>query len=69
VLEGADVVGVVVHGLFVTSRLPLDLVTETRRLIVGIVELAEGVAELATLHEELEAVDERRIGILLPSER
>src|SRR5882762_4644349 len=48
VLQGAHVIGVVEHGLFVTLVLAGYLGPETRRLIFGIVELREAVGNLAS---------------------
>ncbi len=58
VLERADVVLVEVHRFFVAARLLLDLRAKARGLIVGVVQLAERVAELSPVNEELEAVGE-----------
>ena len=38
-------------------------------LVLGVVQLAEGVAELAAMHEELEAIDELGARVVLPRER
>ena len=57
-LERAHVVLVVVHGLFVAPAPSSDLLAEARGLVVGIVELAERVAELAAVDEELEPIDQ-----------
>src|SRR5260370_11320305 len=62
-LERANVVLVVVHGLFVAVRLLRSLRSETIGLIVRIVELAESVAELAAVYEELEAISQLGAGV------
>jgi len=56
ILERANIVGVVVHGLLVAGFLALDLILEALRLILGIVELGETVGELAAGDDELEAL-------------
>src|SRR5690606_32241862 len=61
VLERADVVLVVVHRLFCTTLLLLDLFAEARRLIFRIVELAERIAALDAIHEQLEPF--RKLGL------
>src|SRR5690606_6828895 len=45
------------------------LISEACRLIVWIVELAEGVGDLAALNKELEAIGEDRIAIVSPRQR
>src|SRR5580704_4161161 len=67
VLERADVVFVVVHGILVAASLALDLCAETSSLIVRVVELAESVAELSTMNEELEAIGQ--VGARITSAR
>ena len=58
VLERAHVIFVVVHRFFVAALLLRDLCAEAAGLVVRIVQLGEGVAELAAMHEQLEAIDE-----------
>jgi hypothetical protein len=64
VLEGADVIGVVVHGLQVARVLLRHLLAEALGLVLGVVELAEAVGELAAGDEELEAVRDKRVASL-----
>src|SRR5690606_31834082 len=61
VLEGPDVVLVVVHRLRLTARLGLDLGLEALLLVQRIVELAEGVGDLAAAHVQLEAIRQLRV--------
>ena len=56
VLERADVVGVVAHGLVVAHVLGLDLRTEALGLVDRVVELVEGVGVLVAADEQLEAL-------------
>src|SRR5580658_5567153 len=56
VLERPNVVFVVVHGVVVAASLALGLRAEAGSLIVRIVELAESIAELSAMNEELEAI-------------
>jgi hypothetical protein len=58
VLERADIVLVVVHRVLFAAGFLLRLGAEAVGLVVGVVQLAEGVAELTPLDEELEAVGE-----------
>ena len=67
--ERTDVIGVEVHRLFVAALAGTQLGFESLRLVVGVVELAEGVGQLAPVDEELEAIDIRRIGIVAASQR
>src|SRR5687768_16971211 len=55
VFHGAQVVLVHPAGLLVAGRTELGLRLESPPLVDGIVELAEGVGELASPREELEA--------------
>ena len=63
VLEGADVVGVVVHGFVVTVALRIGLGLEAGGLIVRVVELGEAVAEFSAGDEELEAFRHVVVGV------
>ena len=47
----------------------LELRLKASRLVFGVVELAERVAQLAAMHEQLEAIDQRRVGIFLARQR
>src|SRR3954463_10763045 len=69
VLEGADVIGVVVHRLLVSRLLLLHLLEEARRLVLGVVQLGEAIGDLLCVDEELEAVGELRIGIAAARKR
>ncbi len=57
VAEGADVVLVHVHGFLVAAILFGHLGFEARALVVGVVELGEGVADLEAADVELEALN------------
>ena len=61
VLERAEVVGVDVVGLRVALALQLGLRLEAHPLLDRVVELAEGVRDLAAPDDELEALGERRV--------
>jgi hypothetical protein len=63
VFQRADVVGVVVHRLFIAGVLGLDLRQETRRLVFRIVQLREAVGDLAAHHEQLEALGDAFAGV------
>src|SRR5690242_15103471 len=69
VLEGAHEVLVERHRLLVAGRLGLHLRLEAGALVHRVVELAEGVRELHPGHEQLEPVDEARVGVAPPRER
>ena len=64
-LERHHVVLIEVHRLFGAPLLGVELRLEARGLIFRIVQLAEGVAQLAAVHEQLEAIDQRRLRVLL----
>src|SRR5690606_25551518 len=68
VLERADVVLVVVHRLFCTTLLLIDLFSEARCLIFRIVELAERIAALDAIHEQLEPLRKLGLSIFAPRE-
>ena len=70
VLERANVVLVVVHRLFV-ARAPSSRTCSRKRAAwsSGIVELAERVAELAAVDEELEAIDQLGARVIPARER
>ena len=64
-----DVVGVAGLGLGVAG-LPLRLLhREALRLLLGVVELAEGVRDLHPAHDRLEALDERLVAVGRAGER
>ena len=63
VFQRADEVVVVEHGFVVAFVLGCDLAVEAGRLLLGIVELAEAVAELAAGDVELEALGHARVGV------
>ena len=69
VFEGADVVGIEVHGLFVTGFLGLDLGAETRHLVFSVVELGEAIGDLAAYDEQLEALGDLGIGVRCTRQR
>src|SRR2546422_4516290 len=46
-----------------------ELLLEAPALILGVVQLGEGVGDLVTRHEELEAVDEARVAVVAARER
>ena len=54
VFEGADEVGVVIHGLFVAGILGLGLREETLGLVFRIVQFGEAVGDFAADDEQLE---------------
>ena len=60
VRERLDVIGVALLGLDVARPL-LGLHRKPRRLLLGVVQLAEGVAELHAADEVLEALDDLRV--------
>src|SRR5271165_3217061 len=63
VRERADVVFVHLVGLFVATGALGELAFEAAALLLGIVELAEGVANFEAAHEDLEALDP--VGVFL----
>ena len=66
VLERADVVGVVAHGLSSPMPFASTCARETLGLINRVVELGEGVGVLMTHDEQLETLRELRVvGLLL----
>ena len=65
-LQGADIVGVEVHGLLVAGVLLRHLATEALGLILGVVELGKAVGEFAAADVELEAVGDEGILIVAP---
>src|SRR5690606_15476943 len=69
VLEGPNVVLVVVHGFVSAATLAIDLVEKAVSLIVRVVQLAKGVTDLATVDEQFEAVDIVWIRVFSPSQR
>src|SRR5262245_29261255 len=69
VLERADVVGVVVHRLFVSRGLGLRLLLEARRLVLGVVQLREAVRDLAPGYVQLETVGDFGVRVAAPRER
>src|SRR5882724_2554139 len=69
VLEGPDVVFVVIHRLLVAALAAFDLVAKATRLVDRIVELRKCVADLAPVHEELEPIDEARVRVLATGQR
>ena len=69
VRERLDVVGVALLRLDVPACALVGLQREPRRLLLGVVQLAEGVAQLDPAGEELEALDHRRIVIGRARER
>ena len=60
-LESTQVVFVHRVRLFVAGGRRLALLLEARALVVGIVQLAEGVGDLHAGDEELEAFDHARV--------
>src|SRR5205823_2812834 len=58
IFQGAQVVVVDGHRLVVSGRTLTCLVLEPGALLVGVDELAEGVADLASRDDRLEALDE-----------
>src|SRR5207244_7365545 len=46
-----------------------ELLLEAPALILGVVQLGEGVGDLVARHEELEAVDEARVAVVAARER
>ena len=69
VLQGADVVRVEGVGFLVAGRPLACLLLEAAALVVGIVELAERIGELAAVDEQLETLGERGIGAVRLGER
>jgi hypothetical protein len=69
VFERADVIGVVVHGLFVACFLLLCLLGEARRLVLRIVQLGKAVGHLAPGDVQLEAVGDRGVRVVAARER
>ena len=69
VLQRPDVVGVERMGLLVARGALPHLVLEAAPLIVGVVELAECIGQLAAHDEELEPLGERRIDAMLLGQR
>ena len=62
VLEGADVVEIDVTGLGIAGRLGCGLVTEAGQLVDRVVQLAVGVGQLTSTDDQLEPLDQRRVG-------
>src|SRR5690606_13315740 len=69
VLQGANVVVVVVHGFEVAGLLGLGLGTEPGGLVLRVVQLGETVGDLAARNEEFEALRGATLGIGLPRQR
>ncbi len=69
VLQRADVVGVVVHGLVVAGFLLPHLFAEARGLVLRIVELGEAVRDFAPGDVELEAFGDLRMPVARARER
>ena len=69
IFEGADVVGIVEHGFLVAGVLGFGLLQETCRLIFRIVQLGEGVGDLATDNEQFKAFGDFRICIAATCQR
>lgn len=63
VLQGADVVRVVVHRFIVALALRVSLSLEAAGLIVRVIELREAVRVLAADDIELEALADARIAV------
>jgi len=68
-LEGSNVVFIVVHRFLVATLAAADLVPKAAGLIDRVIELGKGVAELSTVNEKLEPVDQTRIRIFATGER
>ena len=66
-LQGADVIGIVVHRLLVAGGLVLDLSAEAFGLVLGIVQLGKAVGDLAPADEELETVGDERVIVVAPA--
>ena len=56
VLQGCDKVSVIVHSLIIASILLLHLSSETGSLILGIIQLGEGVTKFTAGNIELKAI-------------
>ena len=69
VLEGPQVVLVDGHGLVVAGRLGPGLVLEAGPLLVGVDQLAEGVAQLPAGHDGLESLDQPGPGPMVTGQR
>src|ERR1041385_3570184 len=69
VLQGPDVIGVVVHRFLVARSLRPGLFLETRRLVFGVVQLGEAVRDLAPADVQLETLGDLRISVAAPRER
>src|SRR5678816_1282443 len=69
VFERANIVRVEEHRLLVSGVLARRLLPKPRRLVVRIVELGETVGQLATAHEELEAVRDEWIAVVASRQR
>ena len=67
VFEGADVVGVVVHGFVVAGIFGSGLRPEAFGLVFGIIELGKAVGDFATADVELEAVAD--VGVFIVASR
>src|SRR5678815_5133000 len=69
VLHRAQVILVHVRSLFVPRRAQPRLRLEAAALVDGVVQLTEGVSELAPLGEQLEPLRKRRVAALRLGER
>lgn len=68
VLQGADVVVVVMHCLLVTGVLLRDLFKEALGLVLCVVQLGKAVGQLAPANEELETVGDEGIDVAAPGQ-
>ena len=63
-LQRADVIGIEMHGLSITTFALIDLGLKARRLIVRIVEFGKTIGQFAARDKKLKPIGDKRIRVI-----